>query len=189
MAWFARKKQESVVGEEEEVVVEEPRLPEPPTLDASGLRSVTDHMDYLLSLVQPLRPFGMSLLEAWDQVMCEDIDSMVNVPANSTAKIAGYAVRASDLVIRYGGEEFLIVLLDSTAEQACVIAEKIRAEVEALKIQIGSTVLKKTISIGIADFPGDSSTFWQAVKFADIALYQAKEEGRNRAVLSVPPTA
>ena len=97
MAWFARKKQEPVLGEEPEVV-EEPRLPEPPTLDASGLRSVSDHTDYLLSLVQPLRPFGMSLLEAWDQVMCEDIDSMINVPPNSTAKIAGYAVRAADLV-------------------------------------------------------------------------------------------
>ena len=51
-----------------------------------------------------------------------------------------------------------------------------------MKIQIGSIVLKKTISIGIADFPGDSSTFWQAVKFADIALYQAKETGRNRVI-------
>lgn len=92
------------------------------------------------------------------------------------------AVRASDLVIRYGGEEFLIVLLDSSAEQACQIGEKIRAAVQALKIQVGSVVLQKTISIGIADFPGDSATFWQAVKFADIALYQAKEQGRNRVI-------
>jgi diguanylate cyclase (GGDEF)-like protein len=92
------------------------------------------------------------------------------------------AVRASDLVIRYGGEEFLIVLHDSSAEQACQIGEKIRAAVQALKIQVGSVVLQKTISIGIADFPGDSATFWQAVKFADIALYQAKEQGRNRVI-------
>ena len=98
MAWFARKKQEPVLGEEPEEAVEEPRLPEPPTLDASGLRSVSDHTDYLLSLVQPLRPFGMSLLEAWDQVLCEDIDSMIAVPPNSTAKVAGYAVRAKELL-------------------------------------------------------------------------------------------
>ena len=44
------------------------------------------------------------------------------------------------------------------------------------------SVLKKTISIGIADFPTDSDTFWQAVKFADVALYQAKEQGRNRVI-------
>ncbi len=100
----------------------------------------------------------------------------------SLATLLKQSVRASDLVIRYGGEEFLIVLLDSSAEQAVTIADKIRQEVEALKIQIGSIVLKKTISIGIADFPDDSATFWQAVKFADIALYRAKETGRNRVV-------
>ena len=95
MPWFARKPQMEVV---DEAPIEEPALPEPPATDAAGLRSGADHTEYLLSLVEPLRPFGMSLLEAWDQVMCENIDSMVNVPANSTAKIAGYAVRASDLV-------------------------------------------------------------------------------------------
>lgn len=94
MAWFGRKKQDV----EEEVVVEEPRLPEPPASDASGLRSVADHIGYLLSLVEPLKPFGMTLLEAWDQVLCEDIDSTINVPPLSTAKVAGYAVRAADLL-------------------------------------------------------------------------------------------
>ncbi|MHA6510311.1 molybdopterin molybdotransferase MoeA [Tessaracoccus sp. Y1736] len=97
MAWFARKKQDDVPGEEE-AVEEEPRLPDPPTLDASGLRSVTDHTAYLLRLVEPLRPFGMSLLEAWNQVLCEDIDSMIAVPPNSTSKVAGYAVRAKELL-------------------------------------------------------------------------------------------
>lgn len=105
-------------------------------------------------------------------------DSVIKALAN----VLKQSVRASDLVIRYGGEEFLIILLDTDAEQACGIAEKIRIEVENLKIQIGSITLKKTISIGIADFPGDSATFWQAVKFADIALYQAKETGRNRVI-------
>ena len=95
MAWFARKKQEPI---EDEVVEEEPRLPEGPAVDDSGLRDVHDHLDYLLSLIEPLKPFGMSLLEAWDQVMCEDIDSMINVPPNSTAKVEGYAVRAADLL-------------------------------------------------------------------------------------------
>lgn len=95
MAWFGgRKKQEHI---DEELPDEEPRLPEPPALNASGLRSVHDHLDYLLGLVSPLEPFGTTLLEAWDQVMCEDIDSSINVPPNSTAKIAGYAVRAADL--------------------------------------------------------------------------------------------
>ncbi|CDK97383.1 putative GGDEF: diguanylate cyclase (GGDEF) domain [Magnetospirillum gryphiswaldense MSR-1 v2] len=98
------------------------------------------------------------------------------------AKVLRQAVRASDMVIRYGGEEFLIVLLDASPEQADQIAEKIRSTVEALDIQAGTTVLRKTISIGVADFPSDSDTFWQAVKFADVALYQAKDTGRNKVV-------
>ncbi len=92
------------------------------------------------------------------------------------------SVRASDLVIRYGGEEFLIILIDSAGSMADKVAENIRAAVEALKVQVAGIVLQKTISIGIADFPSDSETFWQPVKFADVALYQAKEQGRNRVV-------
>ncbi len=90
------------------------------------------------------------------------------------------SVRASDLVIRYGGEEFLIILIDSAGELADRVAENIRAAVENLKVQVAGVVLQKTISIGISDFPTDSETFWQAVKFADVALYQAKDQGRNR---------
>jgi diguanylate cyclase (GGDEF)-like protein len=92
------------------------------------------------------------------------------------------SVRASDLVIRYGGEEFLIILVDSEGQAADNVAEKIRLAVESLKVQIAGITLQKTISIGIADFPTDSETFWQAVKFADVAMYQAKDQGRNRVV-------
>jgi len=92
------------------------------------------------------------------------------------------SVRASDLVIRYGGEEFLIILIDSAGALADQVAENIRVAVESLKVQVAGIVLQKTISIGISDFPTDSETFWQAVKFADIALYQAKDQGRNRVI-------
>jgi diguanylate cyclase (GGDEF)-like protein len=98
----------------------------------------------------------------------------------SLAKILKQSVRASDIVIRYGGEEFLILLQNTSGDAADQVAEKIRASVEAMKIPVGGTTLQKTISIGIADFPNDSETFWQAVKYADVALYQAKETGRNR---------
>jgi diguanylate cyclase (GGDEF)-like protein len=99
------------------------------------------------------------------------------------AKTLRLAVRASDLVIRYGGEEFLIILPETDAEVGALVAENIRAEVEKLKVPLtNGTVLQKTISIGVADFPEDSTTFWQAVKFADVALYRAKDEGRNRVV-------
>ncbi|KIM00176.1 Pole remodelling regulatory diguanylate cyclase [Paramagnetospirillum magnetotacticum MS-1] len=98
------------------------------------------------------------------------------------SKVLRQAVRASDMVIRFGGEEFLIVLVDTPCTEADQVAEKIRAMVEALTVQAGTVTIRKTISIGLSDFPTDSDTFWQAVKFADVALYQAKENGRNRVV-------
>ena len=96
------------------------------------------------------------------------------------------SVRASDMVIRYGGEEFLIVLLDTGAEAAMNVAEKIRAKVEETRVSLPGTMLQKTISIGVAEFPVDSDTFWQAVKFADVALYEAKTQGRNRVIRFIP---
>ena len=98
------------------------------------------------------------------------------------AKVLTQSVRASDYVIRYGGEEFLVLLQETTADAAVMVAEKIRLAVEEMSVPVPGGVLKKTISIGIADFPGDSDTFWQTVKFADVALYAAKEKGRNRVV-------
>lgn len=98
------------------------------------------------------------------------------------ADILARNVRASDMVVRYGGEEFLMVLMDTGAEAAAAVAEKIRGEVEATKIPLPGMMLQKTISIGVSEFPEDSDTFWQVVKFADVALYKAKSAGRNRVV-------
>ncbi|MDR3088062.1 MAG: diguanylate cyclase [Azoarcus sp.] len=97
-----------------------------------------------------------------------------------------FSVRASDIVIRYGGEEFMVVLQETSISFALCVAEKIRASVQAMQINHGGVVLQKTISIGISDFPGNSNTFWQAVKFADVALYHAKEAGRNRVMQFKP---
>jgi diguanylate cyclase (GGDEF)-like protein len=96
------------------------------------------------------------------------------------ANVIKATVRSSDIVIRFGGEEFMVVLQDTSSAYALNVAEKIRATVESMKIPHGGTTLQRTISIGVADFPGDSNTFWQTVKFADVALYNAKEAGRNR---------
>jgi len=96
------------------------------------------------------------------------------------------SVRSSDMVIRYGGEEFLIILMDMVAEGAAKVAENIRAKVEETKISLPGTMLQKTISIGISEFPSDADTFWQVVKYADVALYQAKEKGRNRVIRFLP---
>ncbi|MDO9065272.1 MAG: GGDEF domain-containing protein, partial [Sulfuricella sp.] len=102
------------------------------------------------------------------------------------AEILAKSVRSSDMVVRYGGEEFLIVLMDTGAEDAVRISEMIRAKVEETKISLPGTALQKTISIGVSEFPADADTFWQVVKYADVALYEAKSTGRNRVIRFLP---
>ena len=104
----------------------------------------------------------------------------------ATANVLKSAVRDSDIVIRFGGEEFLVLLMDVQAGDAMPVAEKIRQAVEKLKVTVGEKVLQKTISIGVAEFPGDTDGFWQAIKYADVALYRAKEGGRNQCVRFAP---
>jgi len=101
---------------------------------------------------------------------------------SETSHILKKSVRAADIVIRFGGEEFLILLIDTEVGYGLEVAEKIRLAVEAFNFKTNDGVLKKTICIGVSDFPHDTDGFWQAIKFADVALYKAKESGRNRCV-------
>jgi len=100
------------------------------------------------------------------------------------SEIIKNSVRASDIVIRYGGEEFLIIIKDADDEESVMrVAEKIRTKVETSEMRVTPSVtLTKTISIGVSLFPSDAENFWQAIKYADISLYHAKEIGRNKVV-------
>lgn len=93
------------------------------------------------------------------------------------------SIRRSDVIVRYGGEEFLILLIDVKSDAVKATAEKVRKAVETATFKIPGGVLKKTISIGVSLFPDDTENFWQCVKYADVALYKAKEAGRNRVVV------
>jgi len=103
-----------------------------------------------------------------------------------TSVILKNMVRDSDIVIRFGGEEFLVLLLDVAPGDAMLVAEKIRLAIEKMKVTVSGTVIQKTISIGVAEFPNDTDGFWQTIKFADVALYYAKEHGRNQVVRFAP---
>ncbi len=98
------------------------------------------------------------------------------------ATILKDGVRTSDIVIRYGGEEFLILLTDCEMEKATEVAEKIRQAVEEQLFRIEDISIRKTLSIGVSIFPVDGDGFWECIKHADIALYQAKDTGRNKVV-------
>lgn len=96
------------------------------------------------------------------------------------AKILKREVRASDLTIRFGGEEFLALLVDTSEKKAMEVAERIRSALEEHSFQTPSGPLKKTLSVGVAMYPNDTDAFWECVKFADVAMYEAKETGRNK---------
>ncbi|OHE03481.1 MAG: diguanylate cyclase [Sulfurimonas sp. RIFCSPLOWO2_12_FULL_36_74] len=99
------------------------------------------------------------------------------------SKVLKDSIRESDLAIRYGGEEFVIMLCNATDEGAMAVAKKIHSAFGALSFDVGnSEALKKTISIGIAKFPTDGDTIWKCIKYADTALYVAKDTGRNKIV-------
>ncbi len=103
------------------------------------------------------------------------------------AQILLSSIRKSDLLIRYGGEEFLILLQNIQNGPSEQIAEKIRAAVEQHKFILPEGVtINKTVSIGVSEHPADANAFYKAIKFADVALYEAKRRGRNKVVRFTP---
>ncbi len=93
------------------------------------------------------------------------------------------SIRESDLAIRYGGEEFVIILHNANDEGTLKIAKKIHSEFANLVFDVGNgQTVQKTMSIGIAKFPKDGDTIWKCIKHADTALYVAKTTGRNKII-------
>jgi len=93
-------------------------------------------------------------------------------------------VRGADLACRYGGEEFVVVMPDTSAEAAAAIAERLRSMIEdrPFTLRASPATLHVTASMGIATFAPGVDTPEQLLKQADRALYQAKSSGRNRVV-------
>lgn len=100
----------------------------------------------------------------------------------SVAKAICSAVRDSDLVYRYGGEEMCAVLPNTDKDGAIVVAERMRLKIEetSFRGEGKQPSGKLTVSIGVATYPFDSISKEGLINSADIALYKAKEKGRNR---------
>jgi diguanylate cyclase (GGDEF)-like protein/putative nucleotidyltransferase with HDIG domain len=126
-------------------------------------------------------------------LMMADLDLLRDIN-NNYGHLAGDAVlkgvadvfrqqlRHYDIPARFGGEEFSILLPETPPEQAIEIAERIRAAVAASRFEVetSSEPIRATISIGIAGFPMDGSGANELIHQADLAVYRAKLQGRNR---------
>lgn len=98
--------------------------------------------------------------------------------------IQASAIRAGDCAARYGGEEFAVLLPGVSADEALIVAERIRLRVAALPADPGAL----TISVGVASMvPLVTMEFCELVEAADKALYAAKAAGRNQSIIAVPP--
>ena len=98
-------------------------------------------------------------------------------------------VRETDLAGRYGGEEFAIILNDSSVEDAKIVAERIRQLAQRLVVEHEGESISFTVSLGLAQFSPDFKGAMAWLECADQALYEAKENGRNQYRIYAAPGA
>ncbi|MDR7415875.1 MAG: GGDEF domain-containing protein [Armatimonadota bacterium] len=111
-------------------------------------------------------------------------DTHGHLAGDHVLRLAAAAMRASvrrgDLVARYGGDEFAVVLVDIAPQDALQVLERIRNAVASLRLADGESARRITLSVGAARFPGDGGTAQELLSRADEALYRAKSGGGNR---------
>ena len=90
------------------------------------------------------------------------------------------SVREVDVVGRFGGEEFVVLLPDAATNDACCVAERILEGIRRIVVDAATHHISMTVSIGLASLEAASDTMDGLLKFADIALYAAKKNGRDR---------
>jgi diguanylate cyclase (GGDEF)-like protein/putative nucleotidyltransferase with HDIG domain len=132
-------------------------------------------------------------------LMMADLDLLRDIN-NNYGHLAGDAVlrgiadvfreelRHYDVPARFGGEEFSILLPETTPEQALEIAERIRGSLanRRFEIETSSEPIQATVSIGVAGFPADGKGANELIHQADLAVYRAKLQGRNRVLAASP---
>lgn len=89
-------------------------------------------------------------------------------------------IRHVDIPARYGGEEFTVILPETAALNAVIIAERLRQKISEIQVKVDeNTVLSPTVSIGIAEYPNASEDIKELIDLADKAMYVSKESGKN----------
>jgi diguanylate cyclase len=108
-----------------------------------------------------------------------------NVVLKGTAGVLQGVVRTTDFAARYGGDEFVILLVRTDRDGARLVAEKVRARVEGLGTVLGYPSRTVTASIGVAAYaPREGQYYEDVLVAADRALYRAKATGRNRVMIT-----
>ncbi len=165
-------------------------------LNKVKLLSETDSLTGLYNL----RAFNMILERAFNQavrysrpmsLIMIDSDNMKNVN-DSYGHEAGNRLlkqivscvqtqlRSTDVLARYGGDEFVVLLPETGARGAREVAERIRRSVESTGLQVRGSIVPTTVSLGLASYPDEGVDLGLLLDKADKAMYRSKQEGRNR---------
>lgn len=96
------------------------------------------------------------------------------------SNVLGEQVRPGDLVVRYGGEEFVLILDGSDVAAAELVAERLRMLIEEAHVATTAGVIRYTVSLGVSCSDQAGYALDDLVRKADAALYRAKQQGRNR---------
>ena len=136
-------------------------------------------------------PFGVILVDIdnFKQVNDKYDHSTGDAALIHVASMLSAATREIDVVARWGGEEFIVLLPRAGVEETEVVAERVRSMIEAEPVVYGSSVIPLTVSIGYAVYDEDGSTSDVLFKAADAALLRAKRNGKNRAERAIPGEA
>lgn len=148
-------------------------------------RTIHDHLIHLTTTKQTnqrLHAVILLDLDHFKQVNDKYGHSIGDDVLKIAARTLEENVRDEDIVGRFGGEEFIIILTDTTLEQTKAIAERCRTELMKKPVE-GARGLTVTASFGVACFTSGESNMDYILKQADDALYEAKNQGRNRVVV------
>ena len=104
----------------------------------------------------------------------------------NVASILTASIRATDIAGRYGGEEFVVLLIDTISENANIFSERLRKKIESITVHHEQHEIKFTISLGMADMSTPMKDHKHWLECADSALYEAKGSGRNRSIIYSP---
>ncbi len=130
------------------------------------------------------RGFGLLMLDVDDLKSVNDTygHPVGDQVIRAVAEVIRGSTRQSDLAGRYGGDEFVVVLPETDAVGARTVARKVRADVAALVLRVGTRVILTSVSVGLVCHPADGATLEQLMASAEAAMYGSKRRGKNQVV-------
>jgi len=156
------------------------------TLNMRGFRKVAEAEHH--KAVRYNRPYGLLMVDADglkdvnDTLGHEAGNTMIRLLANTLRQ----GLRRTDLLARYGGDEFVLMLVETDPQRSAEVAERLRATIAESPAMINGAEVTTTVSIGMAVCPQDGRELVELMERADRAMYVSKRAGRNQVTLHRP---